>query len=154
MQQNYTLTARFVKQERTDGVLSTDTTEKCVELKLESFEHGDMMKLQQIMDFRNGANTILSTAKEALEDGKFVEVALSVSAYEHVAPYSDGATELSLEQLTFDSWSFSGYGDDAILDPEEGGLHLLPDPKYTNKCQDIYVLWSQDFMTALANAGL
>lgn len=158
VRQNYFLKLKYSRDIRKDGIVSKETIERETKLDVDPCRHGSLFQIRSILDFQKGANAILKEAKEALVEGLFVEVELCVSAYEDVPEHQDPsascAIRSTINQLSFDLWSFKGYGDESHIDKEEGGLYLQPDTRYTDAHRDIFILWKRDILTALAEANL
>lgn len=156
--QVYTLTLRYCRDTRKDGIASKETIERKADLDVEPYRYGSPFQIHSILDFQKGANAILKETKAVLAEGLFVEVELSVSAYEDVPEHPDPsatcAIRSTINQIAFDMWTFKGYGDESHEDEEEGGLYLQPDTRYTDECRDIFILWKQDILEALAESHL
>lgn len=156
--QNYSLKLKYSRNTRENGIAGKETIERETELNVDPCRHGSLFQIRSILDFQKGANAILKETKKVLAEGLFVEVELSVSAYEDVPEYLDpsaaGAIRSTVNQLSFDLWTFKGYGDESHMDKEEGGLYLSPDTRYTDTCQDVFIMWKQDILEALSEANL
>lgn len=156
--QSYSLSLRYCRDNRKDGIVSKETIERKADLDVEPYRYGSPFQIRSIRDFQKGANAILKETKQVLTEGLFVEVELIVSAYEDVPEHPDPsatcAIQSTINQVSFDMWTFKGYGDESHIDEEEGGLYLQPDTRYTDECKDVFILWKQDILEALAEANL
>ena len=146
VQQSYELRLQYSKTERKDGIRTESKIEKIASLDIGPYYYSDALK----------------EIHELLMQGTYIEVSLIISAHEHVPEYKEitpfGPHKATLKQIAFDCWEYKGdgwSGDGALdLEGEEGGLYFRPDIRYTDECKDLYILWNQDILEALAETGL
>ena len=162
VQQSYELRLQYSKTERKDSIKTESKIEKIVSLDIGPYYYSDAFTMRQVLDFQKGANDLLKEIHELLMQGTYIEVSLIISAHEHVPEYKEitpfGPHKATLKQIAFDCWEYKGdgwSGDGALdLEGEEGGLYFRPDIRYTDECKDLYILWNQDILEALAETGL
>lgn len=162
VQQSYELRLQYSKTERKDSIKTESKIEKIVSLDIGPYYYSDAFTMRQVLDFQKGANELVKEIHELLMQGTYIEVSLIISAHEHVPEYEEitpfGPHKATLKQIAFDCWEYKGdgwSGDGALdLEGEEGGLYFRPDIRYTDECKDLYILWNQDILEALAETGL
>lgn len=162
VQQSYELRLQYSKTERKDGIRTESKIEKIASLDIGPYYYSDAFTMRQVLDFQKGTNDLLKEIHELLMQGTYIEVSLIISAHEHVPEYKEitpfGPHKATLKQIAFDCWEYKGdgwSGDGALdLEGEEGGLYFRPDIRYTDECKDLYILWNQDILEALAETGL
>lgn len=151
------ITLEYSVHARSNGTLTEAKVKKSASLDC-GFFPSDSFSLSAIVQFQTAANQMLELTKNLLANGTYVEFTLTKSAYElvpeHEEACSAGSYKSTLNQLSFDCWTFKDNCLDS--DPNEEGacLYLSPDEKYTKSEWDICVPWTQDILKSLAEAGL
>ena len=151
------ITMEYSVRKRDKGTLTEAKVRKTACLDC-GFLSDNGFSVGEVVKFQTAANRLLALTKIFLAGGTYVEFTLTKSAYENVPEYEKpgpaGSYMSTLNQLSFDCWSFKGNCLDGDPDEEGSGLYLAPDPKYTRESWDICLPWKQDILKSLAEAHL
>lgn len=151
------ITLEYSVLARHKGTLTEAKVKKSASLDCGFFPN-DSFSFSKVVQFQTAANQMLELAKNLLANGTYVEFNLSKSAYEYVPEHdevcSTGGYKSTLNQLSFDCWSFKGNCLDSDPCDEGACLYLSPDTQYTRTGWDICLPWAQDILKSLAEAGL
>ena len=144
---------RYTNTKRDGAMLTEEKVRRNVSF-ISAFYGNGGFSFRELQSFRKAANELLQLVKSLLANGTYVEVDLSVSAYEQVPAQADEPMSTTLQQLKFDCWKFAGSALEGDPDNEESGLYLQPDTRYTPAHRDIFIPWQTDILDALSEAGL
>ena len=133
MYKNYTLTLSWSKTEK--GVFVDCTRNAVLNTDGESFI------LSDIRVFLDDVKKIYKQIGVFKKDGTHFRVELSISTYQRKESdkyYSD--------QKAFDYWTYSGY-----IQPDDDGIMLRADEKYTPSSRDIWLEFKGDILTDICD---